>query len=147
MLWEHEIVGSSPAIPTINLVFMKTKLRFFKQDNKWYADVPNHTLEENEMVMDADTALDLIANNKNEVILTLSNEDNKHSMLTMTIKEHDSEGAYYTISGFLYNKFLDLFDLDSSSVAFDITNEVWVCNVTHDVFDTYPNNIYVLNVK
>ena len=124
---------------------METKLRFFKQDNKWYADVPNHTLDENEMV--ADTALDLIADNKNEVILTLSDEDNKHSMLTMTIKEHDSEGAYYTISGFLYNKFLDLFDLDSSSVSFDITNEIWVCNVTHDVFDTYPNNIYVLNVK
>ena len=145
MLWEHEIVGSSPTIPTINLVFMETKLRFFKQDNKWYVDVPNHTLEENEMV--ADTVLDLIADNKDEVILTLSDEDDKHSMLTMTIKEHDSEGAYYTISGFLYNKFLDLFDLDSSSVSFDITNEIWVCNVTHDVFDTYPNNIYVLNVE
>ena len=145
MLWEHEIVGSSPAIPTINLVFMETKLRFFKQDNKWYVDVPNHTLEENEMV--ADTVLDLIADNKDEVILTLSDEDDKHSMLTMTIKEHDSEGAYYTISGFLYNKFLDLFDLESSSVAFDITNEVWVCNVTHDIFGTHTNNIYVLNVK
>ena len=145
MLWEHEIVGSSPAIPTINLVFMETKLRFFKQDNKWYADVPNHTLDENEMV--ADTVLDLIADNKDEVILTLSDEDDKHSMLTMTIKEHDSEGAYYTISGFLYNKFLDLFDLDSSSVSFDITNEVWVCNVTHDIFGTHTNNIYVLNVE
>ena len=147
MLWEHEIVGSSPAIPTINLVFMETKLRFFKQDNKWYADVPNHTLDENEMVMGADTVLDLIADNKDEVILTLSDEDDKHSMLTMTIKEHDSEGAYYTISGFLYNKFLDLFDLDSSSVSFDITNEVWVCNVTHDIFGNHPNNIYVLNVE
>ena len=145
MLWEHEIVGSSPTIPTINLVFMETKLRFFKQDNKWYVDVPNHTLEENEMV--ADTVLDLIADNKDEVILTLSDEDDKHSMLTMTIKEHDSEGAYYTISGFLYNKFLDLFDLESSSVAFDITNEVWVCNVTHDIFGTHTNNIYVLNVE
>ena len=147
MLWEHEIVGSSPAIPTINLVFMETKLRFFKQDNKWYADVPNHTLDENEMVIGSDIVLDLIADNKDEVILTLSDEDDKHSMLTMTIKEHDSKGAYYTISGFLYNKFLDLFDLESSSVSFDITNEVWVCNVTHDVFGTYPNNIYVLNVK
>ena len=145
MLWEHEIVGSSPAIPTINLVFMETKLRFFKQDNKWYADIPNHTLDENEMV--ADAALDLIADSKDEVILTLSDEDDKHSILTMTIKEHDSEGTYYTLSGFLYNKFLDLFDLESSSVSFDITNEVWVCNVTHDVFGTHPNNIYVLKVE
>ena len=126
---------------------METKLRFFKQDNKWYADVPNHTLDENEMVIGSDIVLDLIADNKDEVILTLSDEDDKHSMLTMTIKEHDSEGAYYTISGFLYNKFLDLFDLESSSVAFDITNEVWVCNVTHDIFGTHTNNIYVLNVE
>ena len=145
MLWEHEIVGSSPAIPTINLVFMETKLRFFKQDNKWYADIPNHTLDENEMV--ADTVLDLIADNKDEVIFTLSDKNDKHSMLTMTIKEHDSEGAYYTISGFLYNKFLDLFDLESSSVSFDITNEIWVCNVRHDVSGTYPNNIYLLTVE
>ena len=126
---------------------METKLRFFKKDNKWYADVPNHTLEENDMVMGADTALDLIADNKDEVILTLSDEDDRYSKLTMTIKEHDSEGAYYTLSEFLYNKFLDLFDLESSSVSFDITNEVWVCNVTHDVFGNHPNNIYVLKVE
>ena len=134
MLWEHEIVGSSPAIPTINLIFMETKLRFFKQDKKWYADVPEHTLEENEMVMGSDTALDLLSDNKDEIVLTLSDEDEKHSILTMTMKEHDSEGAYYTLSGFLYNKFLDLFASYPSILPFDITNEIWICNVTHDVF-------------
>ena len=147
MLWEHEIVGSSPAIPTINLIFMETKLRFFKQDKKWYADVPEHTLEENEMVMGSDTALDLLSDNKDEIVLTLSDEDEKHSILTMTMKEHDSEGAYYTLSGFLYNKFLDLFASDPSIVPFDITNEIWICNVTHDVFGSHPENIYLLKIE
>ena len=147
MLWEHEIVGSSPAIPTINLIFMETKLRFFKRDKKWYADVPNHTLEENEMIMGSDTALDLMADNKDEIVLTLSDEDDKHSILTMTMKEHDSEGAYYTLSGFLYNKFLDLFALDSSTLPSDITNEIWICNVTHDVFGSHPKNIYLLKIE
>ena len=140
-------MGSSPAIPTINLIFMETKLRFFKRDKKWYADVPNHTLEENEMIMGSDTALDLMADNKDEIVLTLSDEDDEHSILTMTMKEHDSEGAYYTLSGFLYNKFLDLFALDSSTLLSDITNEIWICNVTHDIFGCHPKNIYLLKIE
>lgn len=140
-------MGSSPAIPTINLIFMETKLRFFKRDKKWYADVPNHTLEENEMIMGSDTALDLMADNKDEIVLTLSDEDDKHSILTMTMTEHDSEGAYYTLSGFLYNKFLDLFALDSSTSLSDITNEIWICNVTHDIFGCHPKNIYLLKIE
>lgn len=140
-------MGSSPAIPTINLIFMETKLRFFKRDKKWYADVPNHTLEENEMIMGSDTALDLMSDNKDEIVLTLSDEDDEHSILTMTMKEHDSEGAYYILSGFLYNKFLDLFALDSSTLPSDITNEIWICNVTHDVFGSHPKNIYLLKIE
>ena len=140
-------MGSSPAIPTINLIFMETKLRFFKRDKKWYADVPNHTLEENEMIMGSDTALDLMSDNKDEIVLTLSDEDDEHSILTMTMKEHDSEGAYYTLSGFLYNKFLDLFALDSSTLLSDITNEIWICNVTHDIFGSHPKNIYLLKLE
>ena len=140
-------MGSSPAIPTINLIFMETKLRFFKRDKKWYADVPNHTLEENEMIMGSDTALDLMSDNKDEIVLTLSDEDDEHSILTMTMKEHDSEGAYYTLSGFLYNKFLDLFALDSSTLPSDITNEIWICNVTHDVFGFHPKTIYLLKIE
>ena len=82
-------MGSSPAIPTINLIDMETKLRFFKQDKKWYADVPNHTLEENEMVMGSDAALDLLSDNKDEIVLTLSDVDEKLSIFTMTMKEDD----------------------------------------------------------
>lgn len=126
---------------------MEAKLRFFKQDKKWYVDVPNYTLDENEMVMGSDITLDLMSDNKNEIVLTFSDEDDKHSILTMTMKEHDSEGAYYILSGFLYNKFLDLFASDLSIVPFDITNEIWICNVTHDVFGCHPENIYLLKIE
>ena len=99
------------------------------------------------MVMGSDTALDLMSDNKDEIVLTLSDEDDEHSILTMTMKEHDSEGAYYILSGFLYNKFLDLFALDSSTLPSDITNEIWICNVTHDVFGSHPKNIYLLKIE
>ena len=53
---------------------MIKQVKFFKQDNRWYADIPNHTLEENEMVMGADIALDYLSDGKNEIILTLTDE-------------------------------------------------------------------------
>lgn len=31
---------------------MQKTVRFFKLENEWYADVPGHTLEDNEMVID-----------------------------------------------------------------------------------------------
>ena len=41
---------------------MQKTVRFFKigagQQMGWYADVPNHTLEENEMVSGSDTILE-----------------------------------------------------------------------------------------
>ena len=125
---------------------METKLRFFKRDKKRYADVPNHTFEENEMIMGSDTVLDLMSDNKDEIVLTLSDEDDERSILTTTMKEHDSEGAYYTLSGFLYNKFLDLFASNPFILPFDITNEIWICNVTHEVFGSHPKkHIFVKN--
>ena len=37
------------------------KQRFFKLDSRWYADVPGHTLAENEMVCGADSLLEEIS--------------------------------------------------------------------------------------
>ena len=41
---------------------MKKTIKFFKKEDKWYADMPNHSLEENEMVMGSDIVLDIISN-------------------------------------------------------------------------------------
>ena len=66
-------VGSNPTShPKIKV--MEKTLRFFKQDNKWYADIPYHTLEENEMVMGADIALEYLAEERTELFITLTDE-------------------------------------------------------------------------
>lgn len=122
---------------------MTKKLRFFKQDNKWYADVPNHTLDENEMVMGSDIALEILSNGKSELLVTLSDEDEKHSTLAMRMSSHDDEGAYYKLSGFLYNEFINKF-IDNPENFID---EIWICNVTHDVFGYHPKNIYLLKIE
>jgi len=126
---------------------METKLRFFKQGNNWYADVPNHTLDENEMVMGADIALDLLgkARNKEEFTITLSDKEPSQPLLHLNMKNHDDEGAWYQLSGYLYNSFLDT--LMSETDCSEEFNEIWLCNVTHDVFGSHPKDIYLLKIK
>lgn len=71
------------------------KQRFFKQDGKWYADVANHTLEDNEMVGGADIALEIISEGHNEVTLDLSTEPlNNEPLLLFIMKEHDVFGEH-----------------------------------------------------
>lgn len=127
-----------------NLNVMEKRIKFFKQDNKWYADVPNHTLEENEMVMGADIALDYLSNGKNEVFITVTDTDpGWNAPLIFHRKEHDDDGAYYTMSGILFMDFLDNF----AQELIGTRPEIWICNVTHDVFGEHPEHIYVLKVE
>jgi len=123
---------------------MKKKIKFFKQDNKWYADVPNHTLEENEMVMGADIALDVVSEGKNEVFITVSDEDpGTNCLLAFHRREHDDEGAYYNIEGILLLSFL----YAAGNLFMGNEPEIWICNVTHDVFGEHPEHIYLLSIE
>lgn len=124
---------------------MTKKVKFFKQDGNWYADIPNHTLAENEMVMGADVALDFISKGGDVVYLTLSDDDNSHPLLILHLTLHDDEGATYVPYGPLYNEFVNqIFNGNSVSEEFPLT--VWICNVTHDVFGEHPEYIYVTKV-
>ena len=50
-------------------MFMKRKLRFYKENEKWYADVPGVSKEDNEMVFGSDIFLEKISNGKPQVIV------------------------------------------------------------------------------
>lgn len=109
---------------------MKTEVRFYKEDGNWYADIPNHTKEENEMIMGSDVALDYLAQGKNEITLTLSDEQTYEYMVHFNRVEHDDDGAYYQACG-----------------NYDLLEPIWICNVTHDVFGEHPEDIYLLKFE
>lgn len=122
------------------------KIKFFKQDNRWYADIPNHTLEENEMVMGADILLDyLCRRDGNEVTLTVSEErpDWYGVDFEFHMKEHDDEGATYEVGGREIIKFIE--HLDGNVFGDEPT--VWLCNVMHDVFGEHPKHIYIYTIE
>lgn len=120
---------------------MITQIRFFKitegPQRGWYALVPNHTLEENQMVAGCDVLLDKINRlngepNDIQIDLSTKNEFGKYKA-KLERCSHDDEGASYIISGPL----ADWFKLSGS--------ELWICNVAHDVFREHPKTIYIHN--
>jgi hypothetical protein len=118
---------------------MITQIRFFKitegPQRGWYADVPNHTLEENQMVAGCDVLLDKLNTlrgepNEIQVDVSTKNEPRKFE-LELVRCSHDGEGASYIVSG----RLADWFNVSGS--------EVWICNVAHDVFREHPKTIYI----
>ena len=125
---------------------MEKVVKFFKQDDKWYADIPNHTLEENEMVMGADIALEYLAEGRTELFITLADEYHGWNVpFELKRKDHDNEGAYYTVSGLLFMDFIE--KLQNMSLYGRFEPEVWICNVTHDVFGEHPEHIYITKIE
>lgn len=57
---------------------MKHKLRFYKENERWYADVPGVSKEGNEMVFGSDIFLEKISNGKPQVIVEFSNSGQLH---------------------------------------------------------------------
>lgn len=113
---------------------MKTIVRFYKEENDgfatWYADVPNHTKEENEMVMGSDVALDILANGKNELFLEVSDGPIVDYLAHFHMTKHDDGGAFYEVCA-----------------NADYLDEIWICNVTHDVLGEHPEDIYIKYVN
>ena len=88
---------------------MEKTIRFFKIDEGikagWYADVPGHTLEENQMVSGSDTFLeevDSILGRRREVTVTVSDSLDEYStpyMAKLNMRSHNQWGATYVLSG------------------------------------------------
>lgn len=118
---------------------MEKVVKFFKFGGHWYADIPNHTLEENEMVMGADDVIELISNGENEVRIKVSDECPLYdtAQLVLLMAEHDDEGAWYELQGsFLPN-----------ILSCRLEQKIWMCNVVHDVFGEHPEKIYLVGME
>ena len=118
---------------------MLKTIRFFKinegPETGWYADVPNHTLAENEMVAGSDIFLeevDKMTDCDGEVHITCSDNNEPGSfMAKLLMKNHNQYGATYILTGPLAEK--------HDAVGY----ELWICNVTHDVLGEHPRSIYI----
>jgi hypothetical protein len=112
--------------------------KFYKDNNKWYIDLPLSFgifhKDELEMVMGADTMLDILSNNGNEIELIVSetkSDDISNNLVELFLLKEccsNESGAYYII--FEYeNELLDL--------------SVWLYDITKVIFGYFPKVIYI----
>lgn len=123
---------------------MEKTIRFFRISEGfnagWYADVPGHTLEQNQMVSGSDTFLEeanAILGGRGEVTITVSESDGEGSatpIARLDMRSHNQWGATYVLSGQIAEQY--------GAVGF----EIWICNVTHDVLGEHPRTIYIRDI-
>lgn len=110
--------------------------RFYKEnDGRWYVDLPEWEGPKSalEMVMGADTMLDILSEGEGEVTLEMSTEPiDKGDLLTFLYETPDfGEGAYYHMESYL---------------GLEFNLDVWLCDVTKFVFGEFPKNIYFIKL-
>lgn len=103
------------------------KFKFELDENKWYVVLPEWKGErdELEMVLGADTMLDIISQGETTVTLTISETLLDEYRFALHYKEDESGGAMYL--------------LVSDRYEFD----VWLCHVTKFVYGYLPKSLYI----
>ena len=100
------------------------EIRFYRSGTEWFADVPQHTKAENQMVAGADT---------HEVFVVLSSDipNPDEWKLHLHIVEHDKFGATYKVK----------------AAGQEGVQIAWLCNVMHTVFGgEHPTDIYIHSI-
>ena len=103
------------------------QVEFYKKDGRWFANVPGHTEEENEMVCGSDTFLNLFGKGSHNVTIKFT-EYPRMANTILIMEDHDECGASYYV--FSRDPRLDGLKL-------------WICNVTHDVLGEHPEVIMI----
>ena len=106
----------------------------YKEGGRWFADVPQHSQAENEMVAGADALLDAFAQGGRRVAVTLSADVASPGAwrLHLHLVEHDRFGATYRVA----------------VAGQEETRLVWLCNVMHTVFGgEHPVDVYIHSVE
>lgn len=109
--------------------------RFYRDEFGWFVDLPEWegTKSDLEMVMGADTFLDILAQGENEVYVTLSTEPFEYCGVLDYLHKGRlegpelGEGAWYSLK---------------EHMGLDFKLKMWLCDVTKFVFGDFPKQIY-----
>ena len=113
---------------------VRKELRFYRSGAEWFADVPQHTQAENQMVAGADTLLDEVSGGSDEVKVVISSDivNPAEWKLHLHLVEHDKYGATYKV-------------VAAGREGFRLA---WLCNVAHTVFGgEHPKDIYIHSIS
>lgn len=98
-------------------------------DDRWFVVLPEWDGDKDdlEMVLGADTMLDILSQGDNKISITIATEPSEDYIFKLTKKDKNcNEGGAW------YDAHSDLFDF-----------EVWLCHVNKFVFGDHPEFIYI----
>lgn len=108
---------------------MIKNLNFNKDiESRWYVDLPDWDGPEKdlEMVLGADTMLDILSQGESFVNISISTSDFRGRRHTLFQKEEEGGGFWYRLE-----------------TEFGTEFPVWLCYVTKYVFGEFPSVLYV----
>jgi hypothetical protein len=112
--------------------------RFVREGMEWYIDLPEYLAQggdkaDLQIISSADTMLDIIAGEKNEVTLQINTEpfEGADELLLTELCDPILGGGYYHMKQF-ENK--------------AVNKDLWLCDVTRFVFGNIPKKIYIRNI-
>lgn len=117
---------------------MEKYLEFYKENGIWYADIPENTPEENEMLLGADEFLEKMVGECKRVGMDLTTDDQMSYLVKMKMVMHDDVGGEYVLSGPLID------EAESNGTSMPMT--AWICNATHTVFGEHPDIICIKEI-
>lgn len=109
--------------------------RFYKDEYGWFVDLPEWPGEKAElqMVMGADTFLDILAQGETEVFVTLSRTPFNGSYTLHYQYRGRLEGPEYGEGAWYFlNEYMGI----------PMSHQLWLCDVTKFVFGDFPVKIY-----
>lgn len=105
---------------------------FNKETNgEWYVDLPDYpgAKADLQMVLGADTMLDIMAQGENVVRVTLGTEERGGLDALEFIRHEEAEGAWYLMKSY-------------RGIEYNL--EMWLCDVTAYVFNgEFPKTIWI----
>lgn len=109
-------------------------MKFVKNQNKWYFDLPNWTGRKGalQMVSGADKMLELLSNEKNYVNLLVSRKFYDGADIIKLKRKSLINGAHYNVI--------------NNETNFNL-NKIWLCGVTEKVFGEYPQEIFFSKIN
>lgn len=117
-----------------NMATLRT-YKFVKKDNEWFIDLPEYIEQggsagDLQMVDGADTMLDVMADQRTEVGLTISKEPFEGADVLVLTEKCDPfiGGGYYLMEKYRGQV---------------INRSMWLCQVTEFVFSDIPDRIFV----
>lgn len=107
---------------------MVKNFKFYKEDNRWYINLPEWegSKAELEMVMGADTMLSYMSEDQDNIMIHFDTKPYKGSDV-LQLKDILPEGAFYTLERYR---------------GIELNLDMWLCDVTKFVFGDFPENIY-----